>query len=299
MPIADAEHAPKWLRGEGRRPTWHWAFRPDGLVAASAHAKETGETYVLDDAGHLYRVSRGGQLAGVNRPPDDIQHIAWADDGSLGAAIVGERGLMTITQELKVRWTVELPDDILAIAVDPHGHYVIASLADGGNLIYSLRRRKVAAFSTIRPIAHWQFLCHEPLLIGAAEHGLLCCHTLGGERIWEEKILSTCGSMASAGDGRRTLMASFTHGVQVFDEIGETVGAYMVEGASSRCRCSYTAERMLALTLERQAFWMDEDGDILWTTTLPEDPLDGQVDPLGDWAMISMPGEGVCKFGWD
>ena len=299
MPVADDSDAPDWLRGEGRRPAWHWSFRPDGPLAALAHARESGDTYCLDQTGHLYRVTRGGRLANVNRLSDPLVDLAWSDDGSIGAAVVGERTLMTLAQDLKVRWKLELPDDILAVAVDPHGHYVAASLADGGNLVFTHRRRKVAAWSTIRPVAHLQWLSHEPMILGAAEHGLLCCHTLGGERIWEEKILSTCGSMCAAGDGRRTLMAGFTHGVQVFDEIGETVGAYMVEGTASRCACSYTAERLMTLTLERQCFWMDDDGDLIWIGRPPEDPVDVVVDPLGDWAMLAMPGEGLCKFGWE
>ena len=299
MPIADAGEAPDWLHGEGRQPAWGWGFRPDGPLAAMAYARESGDTYALDEKGHLYRLDRGGRLASVNRLPDRILDIAWSDDGSLGAAVVDERTLMTLTGDLKVRWKLDVPDDILGIAVDPFGQYVALSMADAGNFVYTRGRHRVAAFSTIRPLTYLEWLCHEPMLLGAAEHGLLCCHSLGGERLWEEKILSNCGAMATAGDGRRTLMAGFTHGVQVFDEIGETIGAYILDGAAAIVACSFTAERIMTSTLERQLFWMDEDGDLLWFGTLPEDPVELIVDPLGDWGLVAMPGEGVCKLNWD
>lgn len=298
MPASNAEQAPAWLRGLGRKPNWGWSFRPDAPLARLALAGETGDVFCLDEAGHLYRIDRDGSLGSVNRLRDELLELTWSISGTLGAAIVGDRTLMTLGRDLKVKWTANMPDDILAIAVDPHGHYICATLADGGTVILSSLRKKVCAFETIRPLAHAQFLASEPVLMAAAEHGLLCCHTLGGERLWEEKVLSNCGTLSAAGDGRRLMMASFTHGIQVFDDVGEAVGAYMIEGTAAMARTNFVADKLIAYTLERQCLWIDEDGEPLWSTELPEDAIDIAIDPLGDDVVIGLPEAGACKFGW-
>ena len=299
MPASNAERMPDWVRGRGRAPRWHWSFRPDDRLARIALARETGDVFCLDEAGHLYRVNRDGSLGSINRLRDPLVEIAWADNGVLGAAISGDRTLLTLERDLKVRWKANLPDDILAIAVSPHGSYICATLADGGTFVFSSKRKRVAAFETIRPLSYAAFLASEPVLIASAEHGLLCCHTLGGERLWEEKVLSNCGSLSVSGDGQRIMMASFTHGIQVFDDVGEVAGAYMIEGTAALAATSFAGERVVASTLERDCYWIDEDGEPLWMTAVPEDVLDVAIDPFGDWTLIALPEVGVCKFGWD
>lgn len=299
MPATNAEDAPGWLRGQGRRPKWHWSFRPDAPLARVAIARESGDVFCLDEAGHLYRIDRDGSLGSVNRLRDELVEISWSDTGNLGAAIVGERTLLTLDRDLKVRWRANLPEDILAVAVDSHGHYIVATLADGGTIVFSSLKKKVSAFETIRPLSYVQFLTSEPVIMGAAEHGLLCCHTLGGERLWEEKVLSNCGSLSTTGDGQRLMMASFTHGIQVFDDVGETVGAYMIEGTAALAATSFTADRIAAYTLERQCYLIDQDGEPLWIADVPEDAIDLAIDPLGDSVVLSLPETGACKFGWD
>lgn len=299
MPASNTDQMPDWVHGQGRRPKWHWSFRPDAPLARIALARESGDVFCLDESGHIYRVDRDGSLGSVNRLRDELVEIAWSDNGQLGAAIVGDRVLLTLERDLKVRWKANLPDDILAVAVDPHGHYICASMADGGTLVFSGLKKKVAAFETIRPLTYLRFLATEPVIIASAEHGLLCCHTLGGERLWEEKVLSNCGSLSISGDSHRIMMASFTHGIQVFDDVGDTVGAYMIEGTASMAATSFNGDKVAAYTLERDCYWIDEDGEPLWTTKAPEDAVDLAIDPLGDWLVVALPEAGACKFGWD
>lgn len=299
MPATNPKDAPDWLRGKGRKPRWHWSFRPDAPLARFAVARETGAVICLDEAGHLYRIDRSGALGSINRLRDELLEIAWADTGTLGAAIVGDRGLMALSGDLKVLWSITLPDEILSIAVDSHGHYICATLADGGTLVFSSLKKKVCSFETIRPLAHVRFLTSEPVLMAAAEHGLLCCYTLGGEKLWDEQVLSNCGSLSISGDGTRLMMASFSHGIQVFDDVGESVGAYMIDGTVSMASTSFSGDKVAACTLERDCYWIDEDGEPLWMTALPEDAVDIGIDPLGDWLTIGLPETGVCKFGWD
>lgn len=289
-----------WLQlHRGRKPHLRWSYRPDNPVAGFALARESGDTIVLDELGHLYRLDRRGQLASVNRLPDPIRQIAWSDTGSLGVAVAGERSLIVLDGKLKVLWQTDAPEDIVGIAVDPYGDYLAASLADRGTILFSRHRKKVASFETIRPLAHLQFLATEPMLVVAAEHGLLAGYTLGGERLWEEKVLSQIGSLAVAGDGSRIILAGFTHGVPIHDEVGDSLGSMMVDGTATRAAADNTCDRLLVTTLEQALYWVDADGDILWGGQTPEPVTSIAVDPFGESIQLAMPEAGVLRLHWE
>lgn len=289
-----------WLRHHrGRRPNLRWQFRPDAELAAAVLARESGDTYILDVSGHLYRVDRRGKLLGVNRLRDPINRIAWSDTGSLGIALAGERHLIVFDETLKVLWQTDAPEDIVGIGVDPFGDYLVAALEDRGTIVFSRYKKKVSSFEAIRPLVHLRFLSSEPILVGAAEHGALAGYSLGGERLWQEKVLCGIGSLAVAGNGQRIVLAGYTHGVPIHDEVGDSLGSMMVQGTAMLAAADYTCDRLLIATQEQGLFWVDDDGDVLWAGTTPEPVLSVEVDPLGEFIQPAMAGAGVLRLHWE
>ena len=283
----------------GRCPELRWQFRPDALLTDAAFARESGETFVLDAGGDLYRVGRDGSLLGVNRLREPLTRIAWSDAGTLGAAVSGDRKLMVFDESLAVLWETTAPDSITGLAVDPYGGYVAASLDDRGSIIMSRHRKKVASFETIRPLVHLAFLASEPILVAAAEQGLMVGYSLGGERLWSEKVLSGVGSLAVAGDGSRIVLAGFTHGVPVHDEVGDALGSMMVDGTAVKAAIDIDSSRILVATLEQALYWVDADGDVLWVGQTPEPTLAMAVDPFGEFIQPAFAGDGVVRLHWD
>ena len=289
-----------WLKPHrGRRPELRWQFRPDSPLAAAVLARESGESFVLDEVGHLYRVDRRGRLAGVNRIREPLDRLVWSDTGTLGAAVAGGSHLLTFDGELKVLWATDAPDDIVGLAVDPHGNYLAAAMRDRSVVIFNRHRKKVATIDAIRPLVHMQFLADEPILVGAAEHGLLAGYALGGERLWTEKILSGVGSLSVAANGARILLSGFNHGVSLHDEVGDSLGSMVVEGTAVAAAADIQIERMLIATLEQTLYWVDADGDVLWATSVPEVPEALAVDPLGEFIQPAFAEEGVVRLCWD
>ena len=126
------------------------------------------------------------------------------------------------------------------------------------------------------------------LLVASAEHGLVCMHQLNGSQSWSDKLWSNVGGLAVTGDGQFLFLACQSHGVQVYDGDGRTIGAYVLDGTTSRVDVSFDGKRIIAATVERRLFWLNADGEILWSTTAPDDIEFVACDPLGEWILCGL-----------
>lgn len=289
----------EWIhRGRGIGPSVKWTFGTEGPLTGVQLARESGEVLASDETGGLYRLDRKGKYSAVTRTREGIREIAMSDDGEWCIASVGAASLHRFDRNLKTVWQIDLPSECLAIAMDPFGQYVLVSLAEAGNVIYDANKRKVAQFESIRPLSHVRFVVTEPTLVAAANHGLLCCMSLQGERLWEEKIWSNVGSIAITGDGELIYVAAFAHGVQVFDGDGDAIGSYVVEGTVKQIAASYEPHRVVAATLERHLYLLDPDGEMLWTAQTPDDVKQLACDPLGEFVVCGFADGHVVGLDW-
>lgn len=292
------KNEPKWLKGKGLGPKLKWRVGTDGALTALSYARESGDLFLTDESGTISRIDRHGQIAAINRVPDSIFDLVWSDDGRFGAAIAGEETLVRVDRDLKILHSVQLPEVALAIAIAPFGHHTAVSLSDGRNIFYNERKRRIAQFETIRPISFLQFCPSEPIVFGAAEHGMICCYNLAGAQIWQEKNWSNVGGLEITGDGDLVYLASFGHGIEAFDGDGASVGSYVLDGTVNSIAVSYEPQRLIAGTVEGNLIWLDADGELLWSTKIEDKIVDLICDPLGEWAIVGFENEGVYRLDW-
>ncbi len=297
-PAGRRSSPPQWLQGRGVGPRLKWSFGADGDITGMAYARESGDLFVADSGLALYRLDRLGRIAALTRLHQPITAIDWADDGSQGAVVSGEDAVVRFDRNLKMIHRIDLPEVCLAIAVSPFGNHLAVSLADGQTLIYNERKRRIAKFATVRPLAFLDFCTTEPVLVAAAEHNLLCCHTLTGAAVWQQANWSNVGQLAITGDGDLIYLASFGHGIQTYDGDGATLGAYLLEGTISRVASSFEPQRLIAATVEQQLYWLDADGELLWTTNVGDRIVDLVCDPFGEWAACALATQGVFRLTW-
>ena len=277
-----------WLySGRGASPALRWSFTADAPIHDVRLGRESGEALIADASGGLYLLDRRGRVVALIRTRHAIHNVVWSDAGVGGAAAIDGRTLVWFDRKLQFSWTREVPDEILAIATDPYGTHIAVAMADGVTAIFSTENRKVSRFETVRPLRYLQFVATQPQLIAAAEHGLVARYSLRGEQIWNEKLWSNVGDLAVSGDGRSVYLAGFAHGVQSFDgESGNPVGAFITEGTVSLVACGYARKHLVAATLERHLFSVNEAGEPLWNLTLPEELNRLLMGPLGDWVIL-------------
>lgn len=275
-----------WLMttGRGNRPTLRWSFSVDAPLTDVRLSRETGEVLAADVSGGLYLLDRRGRVQALTRTRHAVKRLAWSDTGTGGAVVLDENVFGWFDRHLQFQWTHDLPDEILSIAVDPYGTHVAVAQADGVNLIYTQANKKVCRFESVRPLRHMQFLSNKPELLVASEYGLIALYTLGGAPVWSSKLWSTVGDFAATGDGRSLFLAGFAHGVQAFDgQTGNTRGTFVCDGTVGLVSCGYAKRDVLAYTLERTLFSVDDSGNPQWNVTTPEDVQRIILSPLGDF----------------
>lgn len=290
--------SPEWIYGSGVGPQVKWNFGTDGKLTALALARESGDLIVADQAGTLYRLDRRGQIAAMTRLHAPLIALVWSDDGTSGAGISGEDVIIRFDRELKTISKISLPDICISLAITPFGNHLAAGLANGLNLIFNERKRRIAQFETMKPLSFLEFCTSEPTLFGAAEHGLVCAHDLQGREIWQQKNWSNVGQLSITGDGDLVYLASFGHGVQAIDGDGVSIGSYVLDGTVNLVDVSFEPNRLIVSTIERQLYWLDADGELLWTTQLPDDLVNICCDALGEWCMVGMVNQGVYRLDW-
>ncbi|MEW4487984.1 hypothetical protein AB1L42_07860 [Thalassoglobus sp. JC818] len=294
----ELQHAPKWLKGRGLGPRMRWHSTTDGSLEAMAYARETGDLFLADATGTLSRVDRHGQIASITHLHSPPTQLSWSDDGNFGAALCGEDLILRFDRNLKVVGEFTPSEIPLAIAISPFGNHLAVSYVNATTTFYNERRRKIGRFETLRPLAFLRFCPNEPILFGAAEHGLVCCFNLSGAEIWREKNWSNVGGLRLTGDGDLVYLASFAHGVEVYDGDGASVGSYVLDGTVHRLDASYEPNRLIVSTVEGALYWLDADGELLWSTTVSDDVVDLVCDPFGEWAYVGLGQEGVYSLEW-
>lgn len=291
---------PNWLSdGQGIPPTLRWSFSTEAPLVAMDMGRESGEVLAADDTGGLYRIGRRGELLTVSRGIRGVRAVAWSDTNAAGALIAGDRKVYRLNGNLEAEWSVGLPEAALGIALAPYGRQTAISLANGGNVVLGEQSEQLSTFETIRPLKWIQFLASEPVLIGAAEYGQVCAHRINGEQLWSEKSFTSLGEMCAAADGETILLAGFNQGIQSLHGDGSTGDSYLIEGTVARVSCSFNADRVAAATLERQLYWLDSDGQLLWATEVDEEIVRVICDPLGEWLLVGLSSGQILRLDWE
>jgi hypothetical protein len=292
---SDAE----WLwSGTGRSPELRWSFSTEAALVDLALARETGEILAGDASGGIYLLDRRGRLEMVMRGFPNLAGLAFCDSGTAAAVVVDEAKVYRLDRRLEVQWAAELPDAVLCVALDPFGEHIAASLANGTTYIFDSQKETVGRFETERPLCVLCFLVTRPVLLGAAEYGLLCSHRLDGSPNWNEQLWSNVGDISATGDGEHVFLASYSHGVQAYDREGCHRGSYVVEGTPNHVSTSFTPRRLAVTTSERHFYWIDAGGEMLWAGSIPDDAVRVRCDPLGTGAVCGLAGERIVSIGW-
>ncbi len=278
-----------WLHsGQGHRPTLRWSFSTDAPLSDLQLARETGEVLASDASGGLYLIDRTGHIRALTRTSHDLRRIAWADDGSVGATLIDESSVGCFDRRLQFRWTRELPDETLSVALSPQGSHLAVSMANARNVVYDTENRRVGKFESQRPLLFLQFVATAPELVVSAEHACFARYKLNGDLVWQEKLWSNVGDLSLTGDARQIFLAGFSYGIQAFNGGGTPLGSFVMDGATKLVASTYLQRILIAATLERQLLCVDQEGELRWLLEVPDDLVRICLSPLGDWL--------VCGF---
>jgi WD40 repeat protein len=294
-----SDNVAEWLTttGRGDRPTLRWSFSVDAPLTDIRLSRETGEVVAADVSGGLYLLNRRGQIQALTRTRHTVKRLAWSDTGGVGAAILDDRKIGLFNRNLQFQWTRELPDEIISVAVDPYGTHVAAGQADGVNVVYTQENKKCSRFETERPVRHIQFLTNDTELVVASEYGFIGRYSISGIPVWTTKLWSTVGDLTATGDGRSIFLAGFGLGIQAFDgQTGNARGTFVCDGTVGLVSSGFTKRGIVAYTLERTLFGVDDSGTPLWNVNPDEDIQKIILSPLGDFIICGFNSGRIMRF---
>lgn len=291
---------PEWLKnGTGLAPRVAWSFGTDAELLGLEMARETGEVFAVDASGGVYRMNRAGQIQSVSRGLHKVRFIRWCDTGEAGLVVADKSQFSIVDRDLNLVWTSSAPWPILAGAIDSYGHNVALALEDGNTVLFSVDKKKLGQFSTMKTLSFLNFVTGKPGLVCSAEYGHLCRHNFEGREIWSEKLWATVGDLSISGDGKVIFLAEFAHGIQSYDARGNTLANYVVEGTPSKLSVSFFGERLVTSTVERHLYWLDADGALLWAAQTPDVVVSLHCDPLGEWFIAGFKGGRIMRLDWE
>jgi len=273
-------------------------FSTEAPLVSLRLCRESSETLLADRSGSLYRLEGGGRLSAVSRGFHRLALLA-VDDIGRHAVVVDRRSRLSLVDEkLQIIWTLQMPEAVTAVGMEPQGRFVAVALANRKNVVYDAAHRRVFHFETPRPLRFLRFLV-KPGIIAAAEFGFLARTDFQGNVLWQNRLSLNIGELCCTGDGGRISLASFARGVVHLDGNGERSGSYLLEGTPNRLSGSLSPFRLAVTTTEGHLYWLDDEGELLWGAALPDAAAAVQVDAKGRGLVVGWESGRVVSLAWD
>jgi hypothetical protein len=256
-------------------------------------AREAGLILAWDEAEQLYLLDQRGEHQSVSQAPGKVLAGAISDDGSL-IALVGEGSrLWLLGADFEIIADRQAPPESWSLTIDPHGRYVAVASKLSLTQFYNRFGRPAGRFETIQALAHLAYVPDRPFLLGAAANGLLVgvvLRALSGGRLegsllWEEKLASNIGQVATTGDGGLVLVSCFNHGIQRYDMRGHNDGAYHLGGTVSHAVPDFAGRMIAVATREGELAVLNPAGNVRWRTGLPRPAIAVATDALGRYIL--------------
>jgi hypothetical protein len=252
-------------------------------------ARERDAVLVRDGQDGLILFNHAGAIQAQRPSPIPVAAACCAEDGS--AYAVGgslSPGVCWLAPDLSPRWQRPLPQRATATALEPLGEYVAA--ADAGCTLHLFDRRghTVWQATTPRPLAHLAFVPEKPLLVGAADFGLVVCFGSAGECLWRDGPVAHVGSLAVSGDGESILLACFSDGLYRYGLAGAPPQRIPLDTACPVAALSYAGDCLLTADRDNRVCLRGKDGTLRDQLTLESPPQALALGALGEYGVAGL-----------
>ncbi|MCI0380584.1 MAG: hypothetical protein L0215_23605, partial [Gemmataceae bacterium] len=200
---------------------------------------------------------------------------------------IGTNGLVRrLNLDFSVSWERTWPAPLLAVALDPFGHWLALATGQGEVLLADARSagqsQLVRKISCSRPLRQLVFAPNCLLLAGCADYGLVGMFDHIGAWKWRDAPVVHLGGMSISGDGSVLLLACFSEGVHRYDRSGR---AHKRLATPKPCRLvaqTFDGSLIVASGLENELWCFDAAGSLLQTAGLEQPVTALALTGLGD-----------------
>jgi hypothetical protein len=273
-----------------------WSHTLTTRVRGLALARENHHLLVWDDSHWIHLFNRKGEVQGQAHIEGVVSGVCAADDGSSYAA-VGTRGeVWWLSPDLMPRWRRVLQHPAVAAALDPFGEYLAVADNRGGLHLLDRQGRTLLDTQAARSLHHLVFVPEQPLLLGAADFGLVVCYALTGRCLWRDGPVAHIGGLASSGDATRIAAACFTDGVRLYTPTGQKRDSIVLDEPCQAVALSWDGELLLAATRGKRLLLLSTNGRIRATFPLESAIAAIALDALGAYALAGLADGRIVAF---
>jgi hypothetical protein len=259
------------------------AAPPRGL----ALARERGWLLVWDADHALQVFNRSGEVQARAQAPDALADAGCSDDGGAFAAVGMAGQVWLLAPDLAPRWEQKLPQRGTAVALDPFGQYIAAADAGGLSLLDRKGRSRWRVPAT-RPLRRIAFIPERPALAAAADFGLIACHDLVGNILWQDAPVAHSGALTVSGDGATIALACFSDGLCCYGLNAPKPRRLAGAGPCRLAAMAYDGDAFFTADLENRLHLRDIFGTVRGEMELEGAPVALALSALADEAFVAL-----------
>jgi hypothetical protein len=171
-------------------------------------------------------------------------------------------------------------------------------VADAGATLHLMdaRGRTQWKATTPRPLHHLAFVPEKPVLVGAADFGLVLCFGASGECLWRDGLVAHVGSLAIRGDGSCVLLACFSDGLHRYNTAGAQQQRILLESPCRLAALSYAGDCLLTADRPQRLCLRDSKGGIREQINLDAPVASAALSALADYAVVGLANGTVLRF---
>jgi hypothetical protein len=270
-----------------------WSLIGPGPTRGLVLAREAGLAFTWDTGRTLGRIGPSGVYDLSPSLPAAPITLAVSEDAQVVAAggPAGAKGgtVWLLGGNLLLRGEHSLDARVVSLALDPFGQHLAAATADGGLSLFVLPHfRTEWKTLTPRPLHHLAFVPEQPILVGAADHGLVCAFDRQGKQLWRDGLVAHVGSLSVSGDGHIVALACFSEGLICYHA---SRGRLERSPWPSPCRLgalSYSGDVVVAADLQGMVTARNREDHILGDWQPPSAIVALALGAMGEQALAAM-----------
>lgn len=260
-------------------------------------ARERETILAWDGQESLCLFNQAGIIQAQRSAPAPIAAVGCAEDGSAYAVGSSQNPMICwLAPDLVPRWQRSLPQRATALAMEPLGRCV--AVADAGSTLRLMDEHGQTLWkaTTPRPLHHLAFVPEKPVLVGAADFGLVVCFGASGECLWRDGLVAHVGSLAVSGDGSCVLLACFSDGLHWYSTDGPQQQRILLESPCRLASLSYAGDCLLTADRPQRLCLRDPKGDIREQLNLDAPVAAAALSALADFAVVGLANGAILRF---
>jgi hypothetical protein len=260
-------------------------------------ARERETILAWDGQDGLFLFNHAGKIQAQRSSPAPVASAGCAEDGS--AYVIGgsETPLVCwLAPDLAPRWQRPLPQRATAVAVEPLGRCVAVADAGGKLILMDARGRTLWQATTPRPLHHLAFVPEKPVLVGAADFGLVVCFGASGECLWRDGLVAHIGSLAVSCDGSCVLLACFSDGLYRYSTAGPQQQRIPLDKPCHLAALSYAGDILLTTDGQESVCLRNSKGELRDLIRLDGPAVALALGALAESSFVGLVNGAIVRF---